>query len=332
MSDQPKKRLMKSTGLLSVVVPDGVSGRDVSAAVARMPSFDLPIENEVPSPVVAPGLHRLTKMVRRIRVDLLVDSPYQPRLRYDESKLSDLAGSLRGRQIEPLSVRALPGGKYEIISGHRRKRAAPLAQLDELDCIELDVSDAEARVLVLAANEPHEDFTDFERALAYQAVLDDRSTGGSVRTQKQLADKIGVSAQLVQRRLTMLKLPAIVIALLREYPHAFSSRWAPKLTELTSAPFDEKKLRCELVRVASGELQMSALFSVMASGRSASRPSASPQRGLSLQRGNKIFAQVTPNAAKRQVTVKLPGDCDIEEVAGIILNAIDQRFTSVSKT
>jgi ParB/RepB/Spo0J family partition protein len=293
-----------------------------------MPSFDLPAEDDVPSPAPLSALREANRVISKIRVDLLVDSPYQPRLHYDDAKLAELAESLRGRQIDPLSVRPLPDGKFEIISGHRRKRAAPLAQLEDLDCIVLMVSDSEARILVLAANEPHEDFTDYERALAYQAVLDDGRSGGTVRTQRQLADKVGVAVSLVNRRLSMLQLPSSIKEILQKHPSAFTSKWVQKLIGLTSMPHDEARLKAELVRVADGQLQMAALFSIMASARAGREQALSPQRGLSLQRGNRLFAQVTPNSDKRQVVVKLPGDCDIDEVAGLILVAIDQRFAS----
>ena len=311
------KKIVKRSGLVSA--PTGnLSGKDVSAAAARLPSFKFE-----PPPSSSGSQVRTGPM--RIRLSQLIDSPYQPRLAYDEGKLSELAESLRFRQIDPLLVRPLPDDMYEVISGHRRKRAAPLAQLDELDCMSEAISDDEARILVLAANEPHEDFADFERALAYHEAL----VSKAVPTQKQLADKIGVSTPLLNRRLSMLKLPECVLSVLREYPRTFSSRWVPKLLEITSDDkgFDEERLRQELVRVATGELQMSALFSVMASVRGKGAPSsATTQRGLTLQRGNQLFAQVTPNTDRRQITVKLPGECSVDEVAELILAALGQRF------
>ena len=312
------KKIPKRSGLVGA--PAGnLSGKDVTAAAARLPSFNF---EQPPSPAASPL--RTGRM--RIALAQLVDSPYQPRLKYDEGKLSELAESLRFRQIDPLLVRPLPNGVYEVISGHRRKRAAALAQLDELDCTSELISDDEARILVLAANEPHEDFADFERALAYNEAL----VSKAVPTQKQLADKIGVSTPLLNRRLSMLKLPDCVLSVLRDYPRTFSSRWVPKLLEITSdeAGCDQDRLRQELVRVATGDLQMSALFSVMASARGKGVPSsATTQRGLTLQRGNQLFAQVTPNSDRRQITVKLPGECSVDEVAELILAALGQRFS-----
>lgn len=345
MTGLANKKIVKRSGLVSsqpAAAP--VSGRDMSVAAARMPSFDFAVTSPQPSastpPESAPAASAAPPSpaaslappllppgeVVRIKLDLLVDSPYQPRLGYDEGKLAELAESLRHRQIDPLVVRPLSGGKFEIISGHRRKRAAPLAQLDELDCRIIEVSDTEARVLVLAANEPREDFTDFERALAYQGILDDgKSRKGEIRSQRQLAAKVGVDVALVNRRLSMLDLPMPCQEVLRQYPGAFSSRWVKKLQELTSVAYDSERLKAALVRVATGELQMTAVFSVMASAAEAPAKEA-PKQGLSLHRSNRLFAQVTPNPEKRLVTVKLPGECDVQDVAKLILAALDKRF------
>lgn len=322
-------RPMKRSGTVSrpppSYVPENVSGKDMSAAGARLPSLDFSNPRPVERQEIDPG-----RIVVSVLIELLDDSPYQPRIQYDETKLTELGDSLRVRQIDPLCVRYKDGGRFELIGGHRRKRAAALAGIESLDCIVINVSDDEAQVLVLAANEGHEEFCDFERALAYQAVLEaGKKTPGGIRTQRQLAERIGRDEGLVSRVLTMLKLPEHVQNVLRARPDAFSSHYSKKILKLTETVHDEAKLVKELYRVAAGEMQISALFGVMAG--SSSTPSAR-SLGLSLQRGNKVFAQVTPNTTKREVTVKLPGDCDVEEVASLILAAIDQRFALKSET
>lgn len=323
---------VKRSGLLSAS-PAGspVSGRDMSIAAARMPSFDF--ASSTPS-VVEPGVEHApgalptpaVNGVVRINIELLVDSPFQPRLVYDESKLAELAESLQNCQIDPVVVRPAENGRFEIISGHRRKRAAPLAQLDALDCRIIHVNDAEAEILVLAANEPREDFADYERALAYARILEHGKAGGDVRSQRQLAAKIGVDVALINRRLSMLDLPDIVQDVLRKYPWAFSCRWTRKLLDLTQQPFDAEQLKAALFRVATGELQMTALFSVMSHRET--KPRVAPQSGLSLHRESRLFAQVMPNSDKRQIKVSLPGDCDVNEVAELLLAAIKQRYAS----
>lgn len=350
MSGLAGKKIEKRSGLVgpgSTAAP--LSGKDMSAAAARMPSFDFassgPVKDTAsvaPTPLEAspaPSTHAALPFgltasqvvaVARIRVALLDPSPYQPRLKYDEGKLAELAESLRHGQIDPLLVRPKPNGRFELISGHRRTLAAPMAQREELECRVVEVSDSVARILVLAANEPREDFTDYERALGYRNILEDGKSGGEVRSQRQLASRIGVDVGLVNRRLSMLDLPDVVQDILRNYPGAFSCRWVKKLQELTGATFDSERLKGALLRVATRELQMTAVFSIMA-GSAKSPVKESPQPGLSLQRANRLFAQITPNPGKRQVMVKLPGDCDIDEVANLILAALNSRFAGEAK-
>ncbi|WP_312184192.1 ParB/RepB/Spo0J family partition protein, partial [Massilia timonae] len=82
---------------------------------------------------------------RRVPLHLIVDSPYQPRKKYDESELQLLGETLKGRgQDEPITVRQLDGGKYELIAGHRRVRAARLVGWSELDARVASFSDREA--------------------------------------------------------------------------------------------------------------------------------------------------------------------------------------------
>lgn len=326
MTDTASKRVLKRSGMVGGGAAPGLgglSGKDVRSAASRLPQFDAP--NVVALAPLAEATQG--RAIVRLPLDALVDSPYQPRLRYDEQSLAELAESLRFRQIEPILVRPLPEHRYEVLSGHRRKRAASLAQLVELDAVILDVDDSQARVLVLAANEPREDFTDYERALAYQLVLDEGNEGGAVRSQRQLASHLGIDPSLIVRRLSMLKLPSEVQEVLRQYPDAFSCRWVSKLLVITAQPYDKDHLRQALTRVAKKEIPISALFSMMATAaHSSSGRIASPQKGLVLQRNRQLFAQITPNDSKRHVMVKLPGECDVGEVAQLILNTLASRY------
>lgn len=303
-------------------------GSHAGSAPSPAPAGSL---QSAPQAANAPIAPQATERYEMLPLGLLVDSPYQRRILYNEDKLAELAESIKHIQVDPLLVRPLPDGKFELISGHRRRRAATLAQLESLKCQIVELSDADARITVMSANEPHEDWTDFERALGYRDVLDEgRATKGEVQTLRQLASRIGVSHTLVHRRLSMLDLPAVIIDVLQQYPNAFSSNWVEKLKTLTGSSFDEKKLHDQLVRVATGEMQMTALFSVMATsdkGKSA----AGPRPALSLQKSNRVFAQITPNVAKRQITVKLPDlECDVDEVAKLLLESIQKHYGATS--
>jgi len=331
----------------SFVPPEVVESPSTSASTSglRLPKFPKPgshlpstISNPKPSAFVGeaaantPVSAKATERFDFVPLTSLVDSPYQPRILYNEAKLEELAESLKHIQVDPLLVRPVANGKFELISGHRRRRAAALAQLEGLMCQIVELSDADARITVLSANEPHEEFTDYERALAYRGILDDgKANKGEIQSLRQLAARIGVSHTLIHRRLAILDLPPVILGVLQEYPGAFSCKWVDKLKEVTARPsFDAEKLRQQLIRVATNEMQMTALFSVMATP-DREKSEASPRPTLSLQKSNRVFAQITPNAAKRQITVKLPDlECDVDEVAKLLLESIQRRFGATS--
>lgn len=320
------KRIVKRSGLVSAALsrqpPAGsLSGRDVSEAARRLPSLGSQIEATLHQRV----LQGAGTALERVSPRDLVDSPYQPRRRYEEDGLLGLAESLKHRQIDPVLYRQRPDGAKELVSGHRRQRAAMLADLPWLDARRIECSDDEARVLVLAANEPREDFTDFERALAYRSILD---ADGSIKSIRQLAGHIGIDPSLVSRRLKILDLPRSVLSVLETYPAAFSCRWVSKLEKLVADPrLDHDLLEQTLVRVATGEVQMTAVFPIMACAEATSRAVSQPaSRSWSLQQANRLFAQVTPHEQRRLVTVKLPGSCDVGEVAQLLHSALAERF------
>jgi ParB family chromosome partitioning protein len=102
--------------------------------------------------------------------DLLPRS--QPRRRFEEASLRDLAESVKAHGVlEPLLVRPLEGGKYEILAGERRYRAARLAGLAEVPVVVLEVSDTEARAIALVENLQREDLNPYEETVGILDLL-----------------------------------------------------------------------------------------------------------------------------------------------------------------
>jgi ParB/RepB/Spo0J family partition protein len=322
----PSLQFKKRSGLVGGPVQPSPMGEspDEQASIPGSDSSNSTSASIDPTP---PGFDSLRS--QRIALKDLVESPHQPRLSYDEDDLLQLGKSIKQRQVEPILVRPashLPG-RYEIISGHRRTRAAQLVGLDSLDALIITASDAEAQILVLAANEPREEFSDYERALAYQAILGNEDS--PIRSQVMLSEWIGVSPSLISKRLRILDLPTEVLEVLRKYPRAMSHKWVADIIELASRPtYDPEIMRSLLLRVGAQEINISSIFSSFPLQSRESRPSVS--NGLSLQRGNQLFASVTPHPTKRQVTVKIPGDAPIDEVAQIIHSALTQRYSQES--
>ncbi len=147
-----------------------------------------------------------------IPLSQLRPSPYQPRQRFDETSLQELATSIQAQGvIQPLTVRPMEDGGYEIIAGERRFRACQLAGLATVPCLVRPMDDAEALAVALVENLQREDLSPMEEARALEAL---RST--LELTQEALADRVGKSRPAVANALRLLKLPAEVQALVEE--------------------------------------------------------------------------------------------------------------------
>lgn len=168
-------------------------------------------------------------VVRKIALQDIVDSPYQPRKRYDETKIQLLGETLKARgQDEAIVVRRLPAGKYELVSGHRRTRAARLIGWSEIDARIRPLSDREAELATLTSNESNEELSTYERAKAYQEALD----RGFATDQKGVATLFGCSQGRVSQCLSLLQFPAPILDLLEKYPGLLKTRHARVVKEV----------------------------------------------------------------------------------------------------
>ncbi len=125
----------------------------------------------------------------------------QPRKRFDESSLRELADSIKEKGIiEPLVVRE-NGGDFELIAGERRWRAARLAGLKEVPVVLLEASDEESLEYALIENIQREDLNPIEEAEAYRSLM------GFGLSQEEVAKKVGKDRATVANYLRLLKLP-----------------------------------------------------------------------------------------------------------------------------
>lgn len=126
----------------------------------------------------------------------------QPRKSFDESALSDLADSIRQHGIiQPLTVRKLASGYYQIIAGERRWRAARLAGLSEVPAIVMEADDRKAAELAMIENLQREDLNAMEEAAGYQALIENYRM-----TQEEAAARVGKSRSAVANALRLLAL------------------------------------------------------------------------------------------------------------------------------
>ncbi len=138
---------------------------------------------------------------RLIPIDEIETNPAQPRRSVGD--LSELRMSIESKGVlEPLLVRPLPDGRYRIIAGERRFRAALEAGLGEVPCIELEVPDNEAMEIALIENLHRRDLHPFEEAMGYATLAE---THGY--TQQQIASTIGKSRVSITEALSLLQIP-----------------------------------------------------------------------------------------------------------------------------
>ena len=146
-----------------------------------------------------------------LRTDELTPNPVQPRKRFDDESLEELSGSIKSYGIlNPLTVR-LRCGKYELVAGERRLRAAKLAGLEEVPCILIDVNMEDASLITLVENLQRRDLDFIEEALGISQLI--RMFGMS---QEEAARRIGKSQSAVANKLRLLKLPSDVLESLRQ--------------------------------------------------------------------------------------------------------------------
>ncbi|MEW6250598.1 MAG: ParB/RepB/Spo0J family partition protein [Planctomycetota bacterium] len=140
--------------------------------------------------------------VQQIDVESIRPNPRQPRTSFQDASLQELAASIRNNGIlQPVLARAAQDGKYELVAGERRWRAAKLAGLKTVPAIVRELSDAESFELALVENLQREDLGPLERAAAYQHYLD--AFGGSI---EDLARRLAESRANVSNYLRLLKL------------------------------------------------------------------------------------------------------------------------------
>jgi ParB family transcriptional regulator, chromosome partitioning protein len=144
----------------------------------------------------------VTNMLR-IPLDQIETNPRQPRHDFDEVALQELAQSIRLHDIiQPITVSRLPTGKYRLISGERRYRAAKLAELKDLPAYVRQADDQQLLELALLENLQREDLNAMEIALSYKRMMEEINY-----TQEQVAERMGKERSTVANYIRLLKLP-----------------------------------------------------------------------------------------------------------------------------
>lgn len=147
-----------------------------------------------------------------IHISSIEANPYQPRTKFDEEALNELAQSIKTYGlIQPVTVRPVGNGKYQLISGERRFRAAQIAGLTEIPAFVRTVDDAQSIQMALVENIQRADLNAIEIAMSYQMLIDECHF-----TQEELGAKVGKTNTTISNYLRLLKLSTPVQVAVRD--------------------------------------------------------------------------------------------------------------------
>ncbi len=141
--------------------------------------------------------------INRVSIDMIEPNPKQPRRDFDEKAIQELAESIRLHDIiQPVTVSKLANGKYRLISGERRWRAAKLAGIADIPAYVRQANDAQLLELALLENLQREDLNAMEVSLSYKRMMEELDY-----TQEQVAERMGKDRSTVANFIRLLKLP-----------------------------------------------------------------------------------------------------------------------------
>ncbi len=144
--------------------------------------------------------------INEIELSKIEANPFQPRSKFDEETLKELAESIKELGlIQPITLRKIDGGKYQIIAGERRFRAAQMAGLETIPAYIRKAKDEGMLEMALVENIQREDLDAIEIALSYQRLLEELQF-----TQEELSSRVGKKRSTIANYLRLLKLPAII--------------------------------------------------------------------------------------------------------------------------
>ncbi|MBP6689248.1 MAG: ParB/RepB/Spo0J family partition protein [Hyphomonadaceae bacterium] len=180
--------------------------------------FELPITQAAPVPVPAnepvappvaaapapePTQAAASEGPRGLPIELVQRNPQQPRKHFDEAELNDLSSSIKTHGVlQPILVRPIADGKYEIVAGERRWRAAQRAGLHSIPAVIRELNEVEVLEIAIVENVQRMDLNPIEEAQGFQALIDRFG-----RTQQEIADAVGKSRPHIANMLRLLQLP-----------------------------------------------------------------------------------------------------------------------------
>lgn len=180
-------------------------------------------------------MYQANQQIVHINLDDILPNRFQPRLKFNEEEIANLAESIKEHGvIQPIVVRKL-GDRYELIAGERRTKASIMAGKTTIPAIVVDLNDSESAEVALIENVQRQDLTSIEEAVSYRKILD-----MGYLNQSQLADKVGKKQSTIANKLRLLTLPKKVQDALLD--SQISERHARSLLRLDNVEKQNKML------------------------------------------------------------------------------------------
>lgn len=177
------------------------------------------------------------KNIHYIPIDKIRPNPYQPRKNFNRSALQELAESIKQYGVlQPINVRKVGLGMYELVAGERRLRASQMAGLTKIPAVIVTVNENDSAIIALIENLQREDLTYLEEAESYYSLLSEHGL-----TQDELARKIGKSQSTVANKIRLLKLSPLVRKILSD--NKLTERHARALLKLHDEQLQLKVLK-----------------------------------------------------------------------------------------
>ncbi len=259
-----------------------------------------------------------------IEIAQIEPNPNQPRREFDAEALQELATSIRELGIiQPITIRKVEGGKYQIIAGERRWRASQMSGLTKIPAYVVTVEDQSAMEMALVENIQREDLNAIEIALAYQHLAE--STG---MTQAKISERVGKSRAAVTNYMRLLKLPAQVQMALKnheiEMGHARAllsidspSQQIKLFKEVQQEQYSVRKVEEIIQQLKSGEDVKTA------KGRIVSKSQLPEEFNVLKERLAQFFHAKVQMTCSPKGKGKISIHFDNEEQLELIMNALD---------
>ena len=271
------------------------------------------------------GVPPVTGGLVEVAVSAIEVNPHQPRTHFDDDTLSELAASIRAVGVlQPLLVRTLKPGSYQLIAGERRLKAAQRAGLTQVPVIVRDTSDAGSAEQALIENVHREDLGPLEEAAAYQQLLEDFRL-----THDQLAARVGKNRVTISNSIRLLALPASVQQLIAD--RRLSAGHAKVLLSVTDRT-QQERIAQQVVRDGLSVRATEALITTSGTSvrkksgsarhKAASDPSLAEVAHLIAEHLSTRVEVAEPTRSTRgRLSIEFADLADLERIARTILHA-----------